>query len=197
MTLNDTMTDEPALPMAPKLNWFVRSVLIIVCAILASMWVYYFLFASDKGVYQLQDTSWREKASPICLAAEAKREELVDTTGGYITNPTPEQMRQRADIVDQATDIIEQMLNDIVAIPVNNDDDRLRLDTFEKNYRIVIADRRRYSATLRELKLQPYNETIVGGGPVSNVVLDFTAGVKGNDVPECSPPGELGGDIQP
>ena len=25
----------------------------------------------------------------------------------------------------------------------------------------------------------------------------FTAGVKGNDVPECTPPSELGGDIQP
>ena len=34
------------------------------------------------------------------------------------------------------------------------------------------------------------------GGPVSNVVLDFTAGIKGNDIPECSPPGELGGDVK-
>lgn len=196
MTLTDNPVDRAALPMAPKHNWFVRIVLILVCAILASMWVYYFFFASDKGVYQLQDTSWREKASPICVAAQAQRVELIDTDGGYISNPTPEQMLQRADIVDQATDIIEQMLNDIVAIPVDNDDDRLRLTTFEENYRIVIADRRRYTATLREFKVQPYNETIVGGGPVSNVVLDFTAGVKGNDVPECSPPGELGGDIQ-
>ena len=192
-----TGNESEALPMAPKHNWFVRIVLIVVCVALAAMWVYYFAFASDTGVYQLQDTSWREQASPICVAAQAERGELVDTDEGYISNPTPEQFIQRADVVDQATDIIEQMLNDIVAIPVNNDDDRLRLATFEENYRIVIADRRRYSATLRELKLQPYNETIVGGGPVSNVVLDFTAGVKGNDVPECSPPGELGGDLQP
>ena len=183
--------------MAPRHNWFVRIVLILVCALLAAMWVYYFVFATNTGVYQLQDTSWRAKASPICVAAQAKRGELVDTTGGYINSPTPEQFMQRADVVDQATDILEQMLNDIVAIPVNNADDRLRLATFEENYRIVIADRRRYTATLRELKLQPYNETVVGGGPVSNVVLDFTAGVKGNDVPECSPPGELGGDLQP
>lgn len=189
-------TSEGVLPTAPKHNWFVRVVLILVCTVLAAMWVYYFFFASDTGVYQLQDTSWREKASTICVAAQAERAELADTDGGFISNPTPEQMVQRADIVDQATDIVEQMLNDIVAIPVDNDDDRIRLDTFEENYRIVIADRRRYTATLRELKLQPYNETIVGGGPVSNVVLDFTAGVKGNDVPECSPPGELGGDIQ-
>lgn len=183
--------------MAPRHGWFVRILLILVCTVLAAMWVYYFFVASDTGVYQLQDKSWREKASPICEAAQAERAALVDTDAGYISNPTPEQMLQRADIVDQATDIIEQMLTDIVAIPVNNEDDRIRLETFEENYRIVISDRRRYAATLRELKLEPYNETIVGGGPVSNVVLDFTAGVKGNDVPECSPPGELGGNIQP
>ena len=191
------MTGTDARPTAAKHNWLVRGVLILVCLALSAMWVYYFVFASDTGVYQLQDTSWRDKASPICVAAQAERADLVDTEGGYISDPTPEQMRQRAAIVDQATDIIEQMLDDIVAIPVSNDDDRLRLATFEENYRIIIADRRRYTATLRELKLQPYNETIVGGGPVSNVVLDFTAGVKGNDVPECSPPGELGGDLQP
>ena len=195
--MTETRSEPAALPMAAKHNWFVRIVLILVCAALTAMWVYYFVFASDIGVYQLQDTSWRAKASLICVAAQDQRGELVDTTGGYISNPTPEQFMQRADVVDQATDIIEQMLNDIVAIPVNNADDRLRLATFEENYRIVIADRRRYTATLRELKLQPYNETVVGGGPVSNVVLDFTAGVKGNDVPECSPPGELGGDLQP
>lgn len=183
--------------MAPRHGWFVRILLIVICAVLAAMWVYYFLFASNTGVYQLQDKTWREKASPICVAAQAERTALVDTDEGYISNPTPEQMLQRADIVEQATDIIEQMLNDIMAIPVDNEDDRVRLETFEENYRIVISDRRRYIATLRELKLDPYTETIVGGGPVSNVVLDFTAGVKGNDVPECSPPGELGGNIKP
>lgn len=180
-----------------RTNWFVRVLLILICAALAAMWVFYFFFASDQGVYQLQDTSWREKASPICEAAQAQRAQLADTGGGYISNPTPEQMLQRADIVDKATDIIETMLDDIVTIPVDNEDDRARLATFEENYRIVISDRRRYTSILRQLKLESYRETVVGGGPVSNVVLDFTAGVKGNDVPECSPPGELGGDIQP
>lgn len=183
--------------MAPRHGWFVRIVLILICAGLAAMWVYYFAFASDTGVYQVQDESWRETALPICVAAQAERAELIDTDGGYITNPTPEQMLQRADVVDKATDIIEQMLDDIVAIPVDNADDRLRIDTFEENYRIIIADRRRYTAKLRNFEDVLYNETIVGGGPVSNVVFDFTAGVKGNEIPECSPPGELAGDIHP
>ena len=101
-----------------------------------------------------------------------------------------------ADIVDKATDILERMLDDLVAIPVDNEDDATRVEFFAENYRIVLADRRRYTASLRRFELVPYSETVVGGGPVTNVVLDFTAGVKGNDVPECSPPGELGGDVQ-
>jgi len=196
-TGTETRPEPEALPMAPKYNWLVRIVLTLVCATLVAMWVFYFFFASDTGVYEIQDASWRQQASPICVAAQAERAELADIEGGYISNPTPEQILQRADVVDQATDIIERMLNDIGAIPVDNDDDRLRLATFEENYRIVIADRRRYTARLRQLNDERYNETVVGGGPVSNVVFDFTAGVKGNDVPECSPPGDLTGATRP
>jgi hypothetical protein len=32
---------------------------------------------------------------------------------------------------------------------------------------------------------------LVNGGPVTNVVIDFTTG---NDIDHCLPPGELGGD---
>jgi hypothetical protein len=179
----------------PPRLW-VKLVLAALCALMAAMWVYYFFFATEQGVYQLEDTTWREKAAPICAAAQDERLQLADTAEGYITNPTPEQMRQRADIVDTATGILEGMLDDIVAIPVATDRDRALLGVFEENYRLVLADRRRYTGELRAGNLVPYTETVVGGGPVSNVVLDFTAGVKGNDVPACSPPGELGGDIR-
>ncbi|MGB8859776.1 MAG: hypothetical protein WCC60_11000 [Ilumatobacteraceae bacterium] len=184
-------------PDRPRTRPWVKIVLALGCAVIASMWAYYFFFASDRGVYQMQDKSWRVAAQKICADASTRREALSETSEGYITNPTHEQMLQRAGIVDQATDILEQMLNDIVAIPVDNSDDVARLQTFEENYRIVLTDRRRYTARLRRFELAPYDETVVAGGPVSNVVLDFTAGVKGNDVPECSPPGELGGDVQP
>ena len=175
---------------------WVKALLALGCVIIASMWVYYFLFASDRGVYQMQDKSWRVAAQEICASASLEREALADTGEGYIARPTHEQMLQRADIVDQATDILEQMLTDLVAIPVNNENDVSRLQVFEENYLIVLSDRRRYTASLRRFELAPYTETKVAGGPVSNVVLDFTAGVKGNEVPECSPPGELGGDVQ-
>ena len=194
-----TVTVEPSpslVPEHPRTRGWVKAILVLLCAAMAAMWVYYFVFASDKGVYQMQDKSWRVAAQQICRDASAQREALVNTDGGYIANPTHEQMLQRADIVDQATDILDQMVTDLVAIPVDNQDDRDRLGVFEVHYRMVIADRRRYTDSLRRFELEPYTETVVAGGPVSNVVSDFTAGVKGNDVPECTPPGELGGDVQ-
>ena len=63
--------------------------------------------------------------------------------------------------------------------------------TFMRYYRIIISDRRAYTARLRQFDLAPYRETIEGGGPVTNIVTDFTSG---NDIKECVPPGELGGD---
>ena len=175
----------------------VKIVIVVCCLIVAAMWIFYFVFATDKGVYQIEDATWRPKALQVCAAVDRARSALEDTSAGYIAHPTPEQMLQRADIVDTATAMLDQMVTDLVAIPVDNDDDRTRLRVFEENYRIIIQDRHRYTASLRAGKLEPYTETVVGGGPVSNVVLDFTAGVKGNDIPLCSPPGELGGDVQP
>jgi hypothetical protein len=175
----------------------VKILLVVLCLCVAAMWVYYFFGASDQGVYQLQDKSWRLKADVVCTAAQKERQGLADTSGGYIAHPTKEQMAQRADIVDKATDILDTMLHDIVAIPVASDRDRLLLSSFDEKYKMIIADRRRYAASLRAGKLVPYTETLLGGGPITNVVEDFTAGVKGNNIPSCSPPNELGGDIKP
>jgi hypothetical protein len=185
----------PASP--PRGRIWVKLLLVVLCLLTAGMWVYYFFFASDKGIYQLDDKNWRVQAKPVCVAAYNDMLALTNTTGGFITNPTADQMRQRADIVDRATDVVEKMLDDIVAIPVATDRDRQLLQVFADNYRLIIKDRRRYAASLRAGHLVKYSETLVAGGPVSNVVLDFTAGVKGNDVPDCSPPSELGGDVKP
>lgn len=170
---------------------WVKVLLALGCALMAAMWVYYLFFASDKGVYRLDDTSWRVEAAQVCGAAKADLAALADTTGGFIGEPTEEQMKQRAAIAEQATDIVEQMLDEIIAIPVDNDRDRSILDVFEENYRKIIADRRRYAASLSAGENVRYTETVVAGGPVSNVITDFTAGVKSNDVPECSPPNDL------
>ena len=111
------------------------------------------------------------------------------------TSPNPRTSRcsQRADIVDQATDILEQMLDDLVAIAARRATTTASaVDVFAENYRMIIADRRAlHRSAARASSCEPYRETLVDGGPVTQHVIDFTTG---NAMPHCMPPGELGGD---
>jgi hypothetical protein len=190
-----TITTPPVTP--PRRSRLGLAAVAVGCVLMAAMWGYYLFVADDTGIYQLQDRTWRAQAAGICEQATLDRLQLVDTSQGFITEPTIDQMRQRADLVDRATDVLEQMVDDITAIPVDNDRDREILGVFEENYRLVIGDRRRYAERLRSGDASPFNETVVAGGPVSNVVTDFTAGVKGNAVQACSPPYDLPNTRQP
>jgi hypothetical protein len=180
---------EPASPAKPR-RW-VRVLLASICALIAAMWVYAFVFAPKNGVYFVTDKAWRTSADRICADVEQRRLALADTSEGYIANPTHEQMLQRADVVDRATDLLDGMIGDLAALPLTTSDDRERVAVFVKYYRQIMSDRRDYTANLRAFDLQPYRETQVNGGPVSNVVIDFTTG---NAIVHCMPPGELGGD---
>ena len=181
---------EPTPP--PRTRRWVRAILVLICALIAAMWVYAFVFAPRTGVYFVTDKAWRASADQICAGVQQQRLALADTAGGYISNPTNEQMIQRADIVDRATDLLDGMIDDIEALPLAGSADRERVAIFVKYYRQIIDDRRAYTARLRAFDLEPYRETLVNGGPVTNVVIDFTTG---NDIDRCLPPGELGGDL--
>ena len=67
------------------------------------------------------------------------------------------------------------------------------LAKYEGYYRTMLRDRRDYIAQLRRFDVQPYTETLEGGGPVSNLLIDFTTV---NQINKCAPPGELGGDAK-
>ena len=141
------------------------------------MWVYAFVFAPKTGVYFVTDKAWRASADQLCLTAERQRAALADTSQGYISDPTHAQMMQRADIVDRATDTLDDMLDGIEAsAALTGSDDRQRVEVFVKYYRQIIDDRRAYTARLRAFDGGPYRETLVNGGPVTNTVIDFTTG---------------------
>jgi hypothetical protein len=188
------LADTPVEPAdQPRRRHVWRWVLIVVSVALVGMWAYVFIGRPTTiyhDVYVMTTPGWRGRANAICDDANTRRIALADTSGGRIDHPTPEQMRERADLVDRATDILQQMVTDLAAIPVTGDKDAHRVETFEKYYGIVIADRRDYTAALREGRMQPYLETAIAGGPVSNVVTDFTSA---NGIAHCAPPGELGG----
>ena len=168
-----------------------RIVLTVVVLLLVAMWVYAFGFASKQGVYVLDDEAWTERAQGICERYEQERLELVDMDAGYIENPTNEQMIERADVVDRATDILVAELDEVFAVMPDSERDQNLANEYRGFYEVLIGDRRAYTARLRNFESRPYLETKIEGGPVTNILLDFTSA---NDMKRCAPPGELGGD---
>jgi len=190
MTLVDAPDAPPVDPPRRK-GLVTKVVLVTVCALIAAMWIYAFGFASKKAAYRVDDDAWRERAEQVCEKWEAERLKLVDMESGYIENPTPEQMLQRADIVDHATDILQSELDEVTAVLPPSERDRGLVETYRGHTQTLIQDRRDYIERLRRFELEPYGETLVGEGPVSNVIIDFTTV---NEIRTCAPPGELGGD---
>ncbi len=195
-TIPTTPTPPPTPPPAsagsggPR-RW-VRYLLAGIVVLLFAMWVYIFGFAPTTGAYRVRDDAWRTKADAVCAVAKDKLDGLADTSAGRIVNPTHEQILRHADLIDQATAILSGMLDQLQALPVTSDRDQLVIDTFLKYYREIISDRHRYTAALRTFQPAEYTETLLpAGGPVTNLVTDFTSG---NNVKSCVPPGELGAD---
>lgn len=175
---------------SPPRTW-VKILLTVIVLSIAAMWIYAFAFAPREGVYRVRSDQWRADAQQVCLAAREQRFALADTSAGYIANPTNEQMTERANVVDKATDILDTMLDDLEALPLAETRDRELVTIWLGHYRTLMGDRRVYTERLRVFNLQPFEESTVLGGPITNVLSDFTSG---NDIKACVPPGELGGD---
>ena len=181
---------EPTPTTGHGFRWGRWAILALVL-VFGSMWAYVLWFAPRTGAYRVRDDAWRATAQQICADANVQRRALADTTEGYIAHPSHEQMLRHAELVDKATTILSTMLDDIEAVPLTDEKDQLRVDTFMKYYRVILADRARYTERLRRFELAPYQESLLPeGGPVTNIVTDFTSG---NDIKACVPPGELGG----
>lgn len=182
----------PAVPTdGPSGRRWVRLLLLVVVVALAAMWIYALFFASKKAAYKVDDPAWRAHAEEVCTRYEEERLALTDTEGGYIAEPTEEQMIERADVVDAATDLLQRMIDEVTGFAPQSARDQELVAKYAGFYATMLADRRAYTARLRAFELEPYRETKIEGGPVTNILVDFATV---NELPHCSPPQELGGD---
>lgn len=189
MTTTAPAPTGPSSQLPRQRRWSpLRIIVVIACLLLTVMWVYALFFATKDAAYQVSDANWRRQAAEICTRYEQQRRQLADIDEGYISDPTPEQMMQRADLVEQATELLEASLNEVLALPVAAERDRSLVADYERYYRIVLADRRVYIDRLRAFDLRPYGETRIGNGPVSNVLIDFATV---NQMKSCAPPSDL------
>ena len=135
-----SVTEAPA-PERPPSRWrlVARVALAVGLICFAAFWTWALFFASKEPVNRIGDRAWAARAEEICVAADRERLELadfrtMDDAGAALVN-------ERADIVDRATDILEQMLDDVLAQPPTDAKGQDLVPQWAADYRTYIADR--------------------------------------------------------
>ena len=181
VTPDERQTDEG------RPNPWLRGLLLVVLAAFAAFWIWALFFASKEAVNRIDDRAWAERAETICIEATEARIELADLT--RIDQAGPELIYRRAEIVDESTDILEQMLDDVVAVVPTDDKGQNIVPLWEAEYRTYLEDRRNYADQLRETgENLAFYETAVDELPVSERLATFAGD---NEMSACAPPIDL------
>ena len=152
-----------------------------------AFWTYALFFASKEAVNKIGDREWAARAETICAAANESRETLADFR--RVDPEDVSMLRERAAIVDQATDIIEQMLDDVVAVEPEDDKGVAIVPDWETDYRTFIQNRRDFADELRAGDNVAFRESAIEGVPISERIGTFAAD---NEMRSCEPARDLG-----
>jgi hypothetical protein len=163
-----------------------RLAILVVIAGFAGFWIWALFFASKEAVNRIGDREWSARAQEICTAADADREALADFR--VVDEDNPAMLAERGDLIDRVTDVIERMLDDVVAVPPSDDKGQAIVPLWEADYRTYLDDRREFADRLRGGRNEPFRETAVDGIPISDKLEVFAGD---NEMPACAPPHDL------
>lgn len=150
-------------------------------------WTWALFFASKEAVNRIGDEQWRSRSEQICAEAATQREALADYT--LIRDSESEVIRQRADVIDTATDTLDEMLDQIEAQPPTDEKGRNIVPLWIADYRTYVGNRREYAERLRSSgENLAFYENEVDGIPISERIATFAGD---NTMPACAPPRDL------
>ena len=155
----------------------------VVFAGFAAFWVWALFFASKEAINKIDDRAWAARAEQICADAQAEREGLVNWE--RVDPDDPAARAESADLYDRATDILEEMLNDVVAEPPADAKGRDIVPRWEADYRTYLINRREFAESLRRGDQAPFSEAAIDGIPITEKISTFAGD---NEMPSCSPP---------
>jgi hypothetical protein len=165
---------------------FWRPLIAVAVAGLAAFWIWALFFASKEAVNKIDDRAWAERAEQICAVAQSERGELIDER--VIDPDSPAMLAERATIVDEATDLVETMLDEVVAVPPSDEKGLAIVPQWEADYRTYLDNRRTFTDRLRAGENEPFRESAVDGIPISEKLEQFAGD---NEMPSCAPPRDL------
>ena len=155
----------------------VRVLLTFVVLGTISFWVWALFFAPKEAVNKIGDRQWAARAEAICAATELELRELERLAST--------ELDVRADLVVRSTDLLGAMLDDVVAIPPDDEKGRAIVPDWEADYRTLLEDRYRYAEQLRRGEDGPFTETAVQGIPITERIETFAGD---NEMDSCAPP---------
>jgi hypothetical protein len=156
-----------------------------VAAILAMalFWLWIFSGAAKKeNPDRVQDRAWVERAEATCAQTMARIERRSRTAGD-------EDQDVRADAIDESTDELHAMLDELRAPPPENAADREVVDPWLADWEKLLGDRETYADAVRENPDARFLTTEKFGDALDDVVATFATV---NDMPSCGPAGDVG-----
>jgi hypothetical protein len=156
----------------------IRKVLLVAAIVsLIAFWVWALFFASKTAINKIEDRSWAARAEEVCAGYKA---ELIALDARASID-----LDVRAGLVEESTDLLSAMLDDVVAVTPADDKGRAIVPAWEADYRQLLDDRYRYAERLRAGENVGFTETAVQGIPITERIETFAAD---NEMPSCSPP---------
>jgi hypothetical protein len=184
---DDTATDSNRPDTANRRSPVKMLLAVVGAAVFVTFWTWALFFASKEPVNKIGDEAWMARAESICVAADEQRLALADFR--EMQNASPELVRERADVVDAATDVLDQMLDDVVAVAPSDAKGQDLIPQWEADYRAYIESRRTFATELRTTgENSAFFEPEANGIPISEKLEVFAAD---NEMASCAPPRDL------
>jgi hypothetical protein len=149
-------------------------------------WVWALFFASKESINRIDDRAWAERAQGICASANVEREGLADYR--RIDPDDTAMLRERGDLIDTSTDVVERMIDDVVAVAPGDAKGAEIVPRWEADYRVYIQNRRDYADLVRSGANEPFRQAETEGVPISERLTRFAVD---NDMPACVAPRDL------
>ena len=154
-----------------------RALALAVLLVATTFWVWALFFASKESINRIGDRQWAARAEEICAAAKTELRRLDRLTS--------EDLHVRADLVVRSTDLLGEMLDEVVAVAPTDAKGQAIVPDWEADYRTLLADRYVYAEQLRQGEDGPFTETAVQGIPITERIETFAGD---NEMPSCAPP---------
>jgi len=156
---------------------FRRAMVLVALLALVAFWTWALFFASKSAVNKVEDRAWAQRAEEICAAVEVQLDELAVQTSTDLT--------VRADLVEQSTDLLAAMLDDVTAVMPSDEKGRSIVPAWEADYRVLLDNRYDYADMLRSGQDGPFTETAVNNVPITERIETFAGD---NEMTSCAPP---------